>query len=186
LSIGLTLIRETLNFWIPTYLVEVTGLSKGAAAQCSMFFPLLGSPAVLLGGFATDQTRGQHGRIVVPSLVGLVAITALLSILDLDGQAVLAVALLSAIALFMMAPYSFLTGVMALDLGGKRGSATAAGLIDSAGYLGAIASGFGVGAIAERWGWRTAFGALAVTAGITAIVGLVYWVRQERLNRKTV
>jgi OPA family glycerol-3-phosphate transporter-like MFS transporter len=184
LSIGLTLIRETFNFWTPTYLRDVVGMSEGTAAQSSMFFPLVGALAALLGGFVTDRIRRRLGRIVLPSLLALAAVTALLSILHLNARPYLAVCLLSAVALFMMAPYSFLTGVMALDLGGKRGSATAAGLIDSAGYLGAILSGYGVGTLADRWGWNTAFAGLAATAGMTAIVGAVYCVRQEIHRRK--
>jgi OPA family glycerol-3-phosphate transporter-like MFS transporter len=183
MSVGLTLIRETINFWTPTYLVEVAGLSKASAAWASMFFPLVGAPGAVVGGVATDRMRGRHGRIVVPSLLGLVAITGLLAVFQLGARPYLAVSLLSAVALFMMAPYSFLTGVMALDLGGKRGSATAAGLIDSAGYLGAVASGYGVGTLADRWGWHTAFAGLAATAGVTAFVGIVYWARQEAHTR---
>jgi OPA family glycerol-3-phosphate transporter-like MFS transporter len=183
MSFGLTLIRETFNFWTPTYLFEVAGLSEGTAAQCSMVFPLVGAASGLLGGMATDRLGGKHGRIVVPSLLALVAAVSLLSNLQLDGRPYLALFLLASVAFFMMAPYSFLTGVMALDLGGKRGSATAAGLIDSAGYLGGVLSGYGIGALAQRYGWNTAFVSLAATAGLTAVVGTVYCVHQEIRHR---
>jgi OPA family glycerol-3-phosphate transporter-like MFS transporter len=185
MSVGLTLIRETFNFWTPTYLVEVAKMSKGTAAQCSMLFPLVGAGSALLGGLATDRLGGRHGRIVVPSLVALAASTGLLSIIQLDGRPYLALSLLATVGLFMMAPYSFLTGVMALDLGGKRGSATAAGLIDSAGYLTGALSGYGIGALADNWGWSAAFASLAATAGLTAIVGTVYWVQQEIRHRRS-
>ena len=39
MSLGLTLIRESFNFWTPTYLVEVGMLPAGEAAQYSLLFP---------------------------------------------------------------------------------------------------------------------------------------------------
>ena len=57
-------------------------------------------------------------------------------------------------------------GVIALDLGGKRGGSTAAGLIDAAGYLGAIVSVYGVARLAEVHGWSAGFRVLAGAAEI--------------------
>jgi phosphonate degradation associated HDIG domain protein len=74
--------------------------------------------------------------------------------------------------------------VNALDLGGKRGSSTAAGLIDSAGYLGAVLSGYGIGALAQNYGWSTAFGFLAGVAALTALVTAFYGVRHEFQHRR--
>ena len=68
---------------------------------------------------------------------------------------------------------------MALDLGGKKGSSTAAGLIDTAGYLGAIFSGRGIAYLAENYGWAEAFLVLAGIAGLTAIAAALYWLQQE-------
>src|SRR5262249_56369988 len=47
MNVGLTLIRETFNFWTPTYLTEVAGLTPGEAAQQSMWFPLVGALSAL-------------------------------------------------------------------------------------------------------------------------------------------
>jgi OPA family glycerol-3-phosphate transporter-like MFS transporter len=179
-SCGLTIIRETFNFWSPTYLSEVAGLDFGAAAMGSLFFPLVGAAVALLAGLLTDRLRGIHGRVMVPSLILLIASLGLMAMLDARGKPVLALVLLSLVSCFLMAPYTFCAGVIALDLGGKRGSATAAGLIDSAGYLGAtVISGYGVGRIAETRGWPTAFRVLALVAGLTLVAAALYWLRQE-------
>src|SRR5262249_59623061 len=47
-STGLTMLRETFNAWTPTYLVDVYGLTQGAAAQKSSLFPLVGGLSVLV------------------------------------------------------------------------------------------------------------------------------------------
>jgi OPA family glycerol-3-phosphate transporter-like MFS transporter len=179
MNVGLTLIRETFNFWTPTYLVEVAGLSEGVAAQASLLYPLTGAASAVLAGWLSDRLRGRHGRIALPALVFATGALVLLSALPVRGEPAMALLLVSAVSFFVMAPYTFCSGVMALDLGGKRGSSTAAGLIDSAGYLGAVLSGWGIGALAQRAGWPTAFGALAAVAGLTTLTAVLYWLLHE-------
>ena len=117
---------------------------------------------------------------MLPSLILLVLSLILLATVDVSGKPVLALTLLSLVAFFLMAPYSFLSGVMAIDLGGKRGCSTVAGLVDSAGYLGAILSGHTVGWIAQKYGWKMAFGGLAGICCTAILAGIVYWLIQER------
>jgi MFS transporter, OPA family, glycerol-3-phosphate transporter len=90
---------------------------------------------------------------------------------------------LSGVAFLLIGPYSLLAGAIAMELGGRRGSATAAGLIDSAGYLGAVLSGWGIGSVAERSGWTTAFQLLAVVAAGAVLATLAYWALQQRAAR---
>jgi OPA family glycerol-3-phosphate transporter-like MFS transporter len=175
LNVGVTLLRETFLFWTPTYLVEVVGFRAAAAASLSLFFPLLGAASVPLAGVLSDRWRGRHGRVLVPCLALLVAVLALLAEADCTGRPALALLLIGGVAFFLLAPYSFPAGVMALELGGKRGGATAAGLIDGAGYFGAILSGFGVGRVADIHGWPMAFRLLAGVAGLTLLAAALYW-----------
>ncbi len=185
-NLGLTLVRETFNFWTPTFLVEVAELRAGDAAIGSLLFPLVGAVSAILGGTISDRLGGRHGRVMVPSVLCLTAALAVLALVDLSGRPTLALFLISTVSFFLIAPYSYLSGVMALDLGGKRASSTVAGLSDSAGYLGAILSGQAVGVIAKRYGWSTAFGALSAVCALTAVMTIIYWIIHERMmNRKT-
>jgi OPA family glycerol-3-phosphate transporter-like MFS transporter len=63
---------------------------------------------------------------------------------------------------------------MAIDLGGRRASATASGLVDSAGYLGALFSGYGIALVSTRLGWRSALAVLAGVGAATALAIAVY------------
>ena len=179
MNFGLTMIRETFLFWTPTYYTEVAGMAPGDAAQASSLFPLVGGFSVLIGGTTSDWLRGRHGRVAVPSLLLLIGALWLLGAVPPVGKPALAIALICGVSFFLMAPYSFCSGVMALDLGGKRGGSTAAGMIDGAGYLGAILSGYGVGKLVEHYSWSTSFQALAGVAALTTVAALVYWILQE-------
>jgi OPA family glycerol-3-phosphate transporter-like MFS transporter len=182
ISLGLTLIRETFNIWTPTYLAEVAGLSAGSAATYSLLFPLFGGISVLVFGSMADRMGGgKRSLAVLAGLVPLVAILGIMGSIREPGSAVLPLVLISAAAILMIGPYSFLAGVISLDLGGKVGSSTTAGLIDAAGYLGAIASGIGIGSLAQRAGWDAAFGSLAIVALVTVGATIAYWRFQERL-----
>lgn len=180
MNFSLTLVRETFNFWTPTFLNEVARFDIGSAAIGSMLFPLVGGCSTYLAGITSDRLRGRHGRVVLPSLVLLVLSLILLATINVSGKPILALTLLSLVAFFLMAPYSFLSGVMAIDLGGKRGCSTVAGLVDSAGYLGGILSGYTIGMIAQNYGWKMAFGGLAGICCTAIIAGIVYWLIQER------
>jgi OPA family glycerol-3-phosphate transporter-like MFS transporter len=181
LSFGFTFMRETFNDWTPTYLHEQAGMATDAAGRASSLFPLFGGISVLLVGFISDRA-GATGRALAFT-IGLAVGTAGLAALaygDFHGQPGLIVTLVAAIGFVLIGPYSLLAGAVSLAFGGKQGSATAAGWIDGVGYIGGILSGKLIGSIAEHQGWPPAFQVLALTAGLSCLVSLVYWWRVRR------
>ena len=173
LSLGTTLLRETFNFWTPTYFVQYVGLSSSTAAARSALFPLFGGVSVLLAGVLSDKL-GLNGRNVV-MVGGLTASTAcLLALARTPGHANpwTPVVLVAMVGFLLLGPYSYLAGAMSLDFGGKRGSATAAGIIDGVGYLAGWLSGDTVARVTVAFGWKNAFLALACAAAVTTLVAL--------------
>ena len=182
INFGLTLVREAFNNWSSTYLTDVAGLPAGEAGMASGLFPLVGGFAAILAGWMSDRLDGRHGRIAVPSMVLLIISLVCLGQMRVTGNVPLAMTLVCCTSFFLIGPYSYLSGVMALDLGGKRGSATAAGLIDGAGYIGATASGWGVAVIAQRYEWSGVFMALAGVCCLTLIFAVAYLILSERVR----
>lgn len=181
MSLGLTIIRETFNFWLPTYLVEVGSYSGGKAAFYSSFYSLAGGAGVLLSGYITDKLGGRRGLYSFVSLVLLVGCFVGLWAAPTKVSLAVPLACIFGAGFLMMAPYAFLSGAISLDLGGKKGSSTAAGLVDAVGYMGAsLVSGRGVGGYAESAGWGAVFAVMAFLAGFTALAALGYWHLQER------
>jgi sugar phosphate permease len=185
LSLGTTLLRETFNFWTPTYFVQFVGMSPSMAAQRSALFPLLGGISVLLAGVLSDRI-GLNGRNVV--LVGGMAGSAvcLVALAGTPGHASqwTPVALVALVGFLLLGPYSYLAGAMSLDFGGKRGSATAAGIIDGVGYLAGWLSGDTVARVTVAYGWRNAFLLLAGAAVLTALVALALVAHQQIVKRR--
>ena len=174
LSLGTTLLRETFNFWTPTYFVQFVGLSNSDAASRSALFPLLGGVAVVLAGVLSDKL-GLNGRNLV-IVGGMAACTVCLVVLARTPGHVnpwMPVMLVALVGFLLLGPYSYLAGAMSLDFGGKRGSATAAGIIDGVGYMGGWLSGDTVARVTVRYGWHNAFLMLAVASLLTALIALV-------------
>ncbi len=185
LSCGLTLVREAFNIWIPTYLSTTYGMSAGGAARWSAVFPLMGGLSVLAVGATTDRLGPGRRMIVAAPLVlgaGLLSFAASSGVVMGDER--LGLATVGAIAFLLIGPYSLLAGAMALELGGKRGASTAAGLIDTAGYLGALLSGVAVGAVADRYGWDAALQFLGVaTVSAAAVAAALAWTELRQRAR---
>ncbi len=182
LSCALTLVREAFNIWIPTLLTSAYRMSPADAARWSALFPLMGGLSVIGVGVASDRLGPGRRMLLAAPLVLLAGLlTWVTASPAVMADARLGLAALAGIALLLIGPYSLLAGAMALELGGKRGAATAAGLIDTAGYLGALLSGVLVGALAQSYGWGTSLRFLSATllAG-SLVAGWLAWVERRR------
>jgi OPA family glycerol-3-phosphate transporter-like MFS transporter len=181
MNMGLTAIRETFNAWTPRYLEKGVGLDPKDVGLLSSLFPLCGAVSCLAAGWGADRLRGRFGRLIVPLLILTTVALWLFANVELRERATLALALIGGIALFLMGPYAFCSGVMALNLGGQRAGAASAGLIDSAGYFcGAIVSGEVAGQMVKQYGFCPLLDVLFWLSVATLVVAVVYWLLEER------
>jgi len=182
LSLGTTLLRETFNLWTPTYFTQQVGLTNAQAASGSALFPFFGGFSVLLAGFFSDRFGAEgRSRILLGGLCCSVFALLGLAGVPVHGPRFVPLALVAAVAFCLLGPYSYLAGAMALDFGGKEGSATAAGLIDGFGYLAGVLSGNAMAHLAVSYGWQKMFLVLAGVAILTSVVGgLSLWQQHRR------
>jgi OPA family glycerol-3-phosphate transporter-like MFS transporter len=184
LSIGVTLVRETFNTWTPTYFTEALRFSQAEAASRSAWFPFFGGVSVLLAGYSSDRL-GRRGRawIMVSGLFLSTLMLWMLATFATGEVRGLAVGLVAAIGFVLLGPYSYLAGAISLDFGGKRGGATAAGIIDGVGYLGGVLAGDGVARATVVFGWSGAFFMLAAVAALSTVFALLFLLLEPRMLR---
>jgi sugar phosphate permease len=180
MSFGTTLLRETFSTWSPTFLATSAGFSAAQAAGFSAIFPASGIISVLLAGWLSDRF-GATGRARI-AFVGLLLTAFALGALGFatKGAGVVALALVGAVGFFNSGPYSYLAGAMALDFGGRKGSAISSGIIDGVGYLGGALAGVAIARIELAFGWSLAFFFLACITLITALCAAVLATLQSR------
>jgi sugar phosphate permease len=173
LSLGTTLLRETFNLWTPTYFTQAAGMTSAQAAAGSAIFPFFGGLSVLAAGFLSDLL-GPSGRarILFVGLALSVVALAALALIPLHAPAIVPLALVAAVAFLLIGPYSYLAGAMSLDFGGKDAGATASGIIDGVGYLGAVLSGNTMAWVAVNHGWKAFFLLLAFVAMLSSLVAM--------------
>jgi OPA family glycerol-3-phosphate transporter-like MFS transporter len=181
LSLALTLLRETLNTWAPTYFKEAVHAESDQAAYLSAALSFLGGCSVLLAGVAGD-VLGRHGRAAILCgglLLATVALAALSRPAD-SQDAVPAVGLVLLAGFLLLGPYSYLAGAVSLDFGGRPGGVTACGIVDGVGYLGGVLAGDPVARLVQARAWPGAFGVLAGVAFAGCLVAALFWYGQAR------
>ena len=187
----LTLLRECFAIWMPKYFLDL-GETADIALFKSTVFPIFGIVGSLAAGAASDRLAGgRRGPVMAVFLAGLIA--ALVGLAHVDaltqwlapavpglGPGLVAFALVGAAGFFVFGPYSMIGGgVVALDFGGRQSAATAAGLLDGIGYLGASLAGVGVARVVATWGWSIAFDILAALAASAVFLTLPLWRRPQ-------
>jgi sugar phosphate permease len=187
LSVLLTFLRVGFLTWTPTYLYELSratgkGVVSGAIAKSAIFSSAGIVAALTLGTLSDKFGRGRRAPVMAVSLAMVVGLVVVLAHGHVRSPLVAAL-LIGAVGLFLLGPYSLLAGALALDVSAKRGAATAAGIIDGAGYLGASLAGIVLGSVADRWGWSAAFDIVAATALVATIVAGAWAVRVLRPAR---
>jgi OPA family glycerol-3-phosphate transporter-like MFS transporter len=180
IGLGMTLLRETFNNWTQTYLVEGVGLGRGAATRMSSLFSFSGGISVILAGFLGDRFgRAVRAAIILGGMMLCGLTLGVLGSADFTGRSREAVTLVSIVAFMLIGPYSYLAGAIALDFGGKRGGATACGIIDGIGYLfGGVIAGKVVASLSISLGWQGVFKLLAVVAVLTSLAAAIFLVDQ--------
>ena len=177
LSFGCTIVRETFNTWTPEYLRDYLGYSPGGAASASAVFPALGAVSVIVTGWLSDRL-GANSRAAILAIglfVTAVSLGGLMLLRPSTTGPLLPLAAIGLTAFCLLGPYSYLGGAFALDFGGKRGAATASGVIDGVGYLGGVLSGDAVARLSNAFGWNGVFLVLAaISVGAAIGAGYLY------------
>jgi sugar phosphate permease len=174
LSFTITLMRESFNNWSVDFLTSIQGGTKSVATAAlqSVGFDLAGAVAIFVTGVAYDRVPPERRRWFLAGNLALLA-----AVLAALPRAVLASpnagpALVGLVGLLVYGPFSLLSGVMALESGGARLAASAAGITDGVGYLAGVLAGGMLGKLLDVGGYSLGFGCLAGLTLISALVAL--------------
>ncbi|MCI0538883.1 MAG: MFS transporter, partial [Verrucomicrobiales bacterium] len=166
--------RYAILFWAPKYLNEKLGTNMAQSGALSALFELAGPVSVLLAGIISDRFFGSRRNPI--SVICLLSLSVLLFSMDkLPATTWMLGGCLFLIGFLLYAPDSLVSGTAAVDFGTKKGAATAAGLINGCGSLGAIVGGTIPGFLRDRWGWGGIFATLAFSLLLAGCLLLSKW-----------
>jgi len=167
-------IRYGVLDWGPTLLKEAKGIALTHGSWMVAGFETAGLAGILLTGWLTDRVFG--GR---PSRMCLVFMllcgVSLCAFWKAPPQRVaLNTALLMTAGFFVYGPQA-LIGIAAANLATKRAAATAVGLTGLFGYASTVLSGWGLGWLAQHYGWDAVFRGLILVAVVGTLCFAATW-----------
>jgi OPA family glycerol-3-phosphate transporter-like MFS transporter/OPA family sugar phosphate sensor protein UhpC-like MFS transporter len=167
-------IRYAVFNWGPTMLTENKHLHIEHAGWMVAGFEWVGGIGALFAGWLTDRFCG--GRAMRVGLVSMILTgVSVFLFWRVNGENQwLTTALLCAIGFFIYGPQC-LVAVTVANLSTKRAAATAVGLTSVFGYASTVLSGWGLGWLAQNYGWDAVFKALLIVAGMGVVVFAASW-----------
>ena len=154
---SIKLIRYSLLFWLPYYLADALSYSAGLAGYVSVAFEVGGLVGVVGMGLVTDRFKSMsRPKFASATLVGLALSLFLYTRLAHLGAWPNALGL-ALIGACLFGPDSLISGAVAQDAGGPHGAATATGLVNGVGSMGAILQGALNAWVSHVYGWRAVY-----------------------------
>ena len=171
----LELCRYALMFWLPLYMIDHLKYSTQTAGFTTSLYELVGVAGAVIAGYTSDRyMQARRAPVCVIMLWGLAIIMFLQPMLARYGLIGVAFAVAAA-GVFSYGPDTLLSGAGAQDVGGARAAATASGLIDGIGHLGALFSPYLVVLVSAHYGWDRLFWVFAASAFIAGLVLMPIW-----------
>ncbi len=153
----LKMMRYAFLFWLPIYLEKSLDYGVSDAGYISSVYELIGFFGVILAGYASDKLfNSRRFSTISIMMIGLALVCLIHPYLVSIGK----MGTVISIALIGMATYgpdSLICTAGSMDVGGKKGTGMAAGIINGMGSIGQMFSGFIVVAINEKFGWDSLF-----------------------------
>lgn len=175
LSIALSLSREALLEWMPTYLVNIGLLRPGGASILSAVVPLGASAGTLYLGKVYYRVLGKK-RPKAFTIFLVIAATGLMSIPFASGSLTVMLMCLIAIGVTLGGAYATLLGEVAASLGGRRNVASTTSIIDGVGSIAGIFAGRGIAELVAVVGW----GVVWIGLGAICVVALAGWIFTDK------
>ena len=168
------IVRYAVLDWGPTLLGEWKGVSIHHAGWMVAAFEISGIVGMLVAGWATDRFFGGRGPRVCVICMALATVFVALFWGISQPPMWLATLLLGAAGFCIYGPQA-LVGIAAANIATKKAAATAVGFTGLFGYASTLVSGWGLGLLAQHYGWNIAVGALILIAIMGTLIFMAAW-----------
>lgn len=170
-------VRYSFMNWTVQYMADFHGQSIRNGALTAIVLPLAGSAGALCAGWASDVLfQRRRAPVCVLMMLGLAVVCALMTLVPQGGWQ-LATGLLALAGFMIYGPDMLISGAATVDLSHPKAGSIATGLTMSAGAVGAIFSGAGIGYLKDlaHGNWALVFWVLAGLALLPATLLAFLW-----------
>jgi len=184
-AIGVNLIKDGLTTWVPSILKEEFSMSDSLSILLTLFLPILAvfanASALKLHKMMPDYINHCTATFgVIVAFIGLI-------IASLEFELVLPMLIGLIVVNFLASSLnSLLTSIYPLFMRDKINSGLIAGVINGFCYIGSAISSFGLGAVADSFGWVGTFAVLIGFCLVVVIVWIVFTIIKAFLKKKNI
>jgi len=166
-------VRQSIDQWFPKYFQNVHNLSLRSDQfwWTGMMIPFVASAGSLLSGYVSDIFF-KAKRAPVAAILYLLETCVILCAAQFHSVKA-TMFFFIAISFTANSTHSLLGTAAAMDIGGRRMSGFASGLIDSFQYFGGFLAGWVLGTIIDRFGWGSYFYFMAPFGLFAAVLMLL-------------
>ena len=170
------LIRYSLLFWLPYYLHVAAGFAEVDSGYMSTAFEIGGTAGSAGLGYLSDRSARPRAHLAAASLLGSAIVLALYAGLG-QTAALWHVACLALVGALLFGPDALISGAAAQEAAGDASAATAVGLVNGLGSVGALLQGALTVSIERAFGWQALLYVFVVLSVAAALLLLPVGVR---------
>ena len=181
-AIANNLVKDGLTTWMPTILNEKYDLGNSLSTFLTVFLPFF---AVFGSTFAIFLNKKMNNFILVCGVLYLVAFLMFVLVLVTLSSKVWILPLLCfvVVACAMSGINNVITNIFPM-LYSKDNAGLIAGVLDGFCYLGSAITAFGMGSVADKYGWDIVFYILLSVCALMIVICLVYLII-NKANQKS-
>ena len=179
---GVDLVRYGFLVWAPTFMYDQGAPISQTAYKMAMM-PFAAILGIIVSGYVSDRIGGRRAP-VISVMMFVVAGLAWIYPRIPAGNWFATMACLAAIGFFLYGPHLLMGATIAMDLGSRKASGAASGLIDGLGYAGAAVATAGTAYIKLEYGWNAAFWMWIAGAIMAGSLMLILWNYKAGTDRK--
>ena len=172
-AIGVNLIKDGLTTWVPSILKEEFLLTDSLSILLTLFLPIL---AIFGNAFALKLHKKIPDYVTHSAIVFIIIALVIGGIIGSLVLKLVAFMLIGLVIVSFLASSlnSLITSIFPLFIRGMGNSGLYAGVLNGFCYLGSTISSYGLGIIADNFGWITTFIVLIVFCALVTIAWGIY------------
>lgn len=173
------MVRDGIQSWVPSLMTENFHFSTSISVALAIILPLLN----ITGVFITKAIAKNHIHNELNGSVGFFVFTILsLTVLYFvcNTNAVLSLVMMTIASTCMVGSNIMIINLMPVHFGAIGRSSSITGVLNCSAYIGSALSSYGIGIVADHFGWSAAvlvWLAFSIFALVTALLGSRRWGR---------
>lgn len=176
------MLRDGIQAWVPTFMAENFRFGASVSTAMAVLLPLVNITGVFLTKFISRRwIRNELNGTAAFFAVDLLALAALAALCRTSAAGSLIMMMLASTC--MIGANVMLINIMPIHFGAIGRASTVTGVLNCSAYIGSALSSYGIGKVADLFGWQAAvcvwLGFSAVSL-VTALLGARRWGRYRR------